>query len=116
MKISQPEHGGNGVRPVMVNQSLPLQPLMALGTALIYGSKLPDLSRVQTNCCIKSSVGADLRFRQMNLFDCASLQSFSARAGANRKFVMIGTVTAVMGLVSAAIFLAHAFEGYRYRA
>ena len=104
------------MRHVMVNQSLPLQPLMAPGTALIYGSKLPDLSRFHTNCCIKSSVGADLRFRQMNLFDCASLQSFSPRAGANRKFVMIGTVTAVMGLVSAAIFLAHAFEGYRYRA
>lgn len=116
MKISQPEHGGNGVRPVMVNQSLPLQPLMAPPTALIYRAKLPDLSRFQTNCCIKSSVGADLQFRQMNLFDCASLQSFSPRAGANRKFVMIGTVTAVMGLVSAAIFLAHAFEGYRSRA
>jgi hypothetical protein len=29
---------------------------------------------------------------------------------------MIGTVTAVMGLLSAGIFLAHAFEGYRYRA
>jgi hypothetical protein len=29
---------------------------------------------------------------------------------------MIETLTAVMGLVSAAIFLAHAFEGYRYRA
>jgi len=29
---------------------------------------------------------------------------------------MIETVTAVMGLVSVGIFLAHAFEGYRYRA
>lgn len=29
---------------------------------------------------------------------------------------MIETVTAVMGLLSAAIFLAHAVEGYRYRA
>jgi hypothetical protein len=29
---------------------------------------------------------------------------------------MIETVTAVMGLVSAGIFLAHALEGYRYRA
>jgi hypothetical protein len=36
--------------------------------------------------------------------------------GAQRKFAMIGTVTAVMGLVSAAIFLAHAYEGYRTRA
>jgi hypothetical protein len=29
---------------------------------------------------------------------------------------MIETVTALMGLVSAGIFIAHAFEGYRYRA
>jgi hypothetical protein len=29
---------------------------------------------------------------------------------------MIETVTAVMGLVSAAIFLAHAYEGFRTRA
>jgi len=29
---------------------------------------------------------------------------------------MIETLTAVMGLVSAGIFLAHAFEGYHYRA
>ena len=29
---------------------------------------------------------------------------------------MIETVTAVMGLVSMGIFLAHAFEGYRSRA
>jgi len=29
---------------------------------------------------------------------------------------MIETVTAVMGLVSAGIFIAHAFEGFRYRA
>jgi hypothetical protein len=29
---------------------------------------------------------------------------------------MIETVTALMGLVSAGIFIAHAFEGYRSRA
>jgi hypothetical protein len=37
-------------------------------------------------------------------------------AGAQRICAMIETVTAVMGLVSAGIFLAHAFEGYRSRA
>ena len=57
----------------------------------------------------------DLRFRQLNLFDCAAPQSFGA-AGAQRKLAMIETVTAVMGLVSAGIFLAHAFEGFRSRA
>jgi hypothetical protein len=30
--------------------------------------------------------------------------------------MMIETVSALMGLVSVAIFLAHAFEGYRTRA
>jgi hypothetical protein len=113
VKISQPEHGGNGVSAVVVNQWLPFA---APSSPLIYGPRLPALSRFQTTCCIKSSVGADLQFRQMNLFDCASLQSFCARAGAHRKFAMIETVTAVMGLVSAGIFLAHAFEGYRSRA
>jgi hypothetical protein len=38
------------------------------------------------------------------------------RVGADWKFAMIETVSALMGLVSAAIFLAHAFEGYRTRA
>jgi hypothetical protein len=37
-------------------------------------------------------------------------------AGAQGIFAMIETVTAVMGLVSVVIFLAHAFEGYRSRA
>jgi hypothetical protein len=38
------------------------------------------------------------------------------RAGAQKDFAMIETVTAVMGLVSAGIFIAHAFEGFRSRA
>jgi hypothetical protein len=37
-------------------------------------------------------------------------------AGAQRTFAMIETITAVLGLVSAGIFLAHAFEGFRSRA
>jgi hypothetical protein len=41
---------------------------------------------------------------------------FVFRVGRKGTFAMIETVTAVMGLVSAAIFLAHAVEGYRYRA
>jgi hypothetical protein len=52
----------------------------------------------------------------MNLFDCATLQSFSPSQGRKGRLAMIGTVTAVMGLVSAGIFLAHAFEGFRSRA
>jgi hypothetical protein len=41
--------------------------------------------------------------------------SFCPGRGA-RIFAMIETVTALLGLVSAGIFLAHAFEGYRSRA
>jgi len=36
--------------------------------------------------------------------------------GAKRTFAMFETMTAMMGLVGAAIFLAHAFEGIRSRA
>jgi hypothetical protein len=38
------------------------------------------------------------------------------RAGPQWTVAMIETITAVMGLVSAGIFLAHAFEGFRSRA
>ncbi len=38
------------------------------------------------------------------------------RLGAQGKFAMFETMTAMMGLVGAGIFLAHAFEGIRSRA
>jgi len=50
-----------------------------------------------------------------NPFDCAAWQSFCAD-GAQRIRAMIETVSAVLGLVSAGIFLAHALEGFRSRA
>jgi hypothetical protein len=109
MKIPQLEHGGNGVRASVVNQTLPCTPvdLRALH---------PALSRFQTTCCSKSSLGPDLRLHQLNLFDCATARSFCGWQGRKGTFAMIETVTAVLGLVSAGIFLAHAFEGYRSRA
>jgi len=51
-----------------------------------------------------------------NPFDCATPGSFCPRHGAERKFAMIETVTAFLGLMSAGIFLAHAFDGFRSRA
>jgi hypothetical protein len=51
----------------------------------------------------------------LNLFDCAGPQS-SCRTRWEGSLKMIETVTAVLGLVSAGIFLAHAFDGYRSRA
>jgi hypothetical protein len=50
-----------------------------------------------------------------NSFDCAMRQSFCP-AGAQRTFAMIETITAFLGLISAGIFLAHAFDGFRSRA
>ncbi|MCP3389828.1 hypothetical protein NLM27_13700 [Bradyrhizobium sp. CCGB12] len=41
---------------------------------------------------------------------------FLGRKGGIWNLTMIETVSALMGLVSAGIFLAHAFEGYRTRA
>jgi hypothetical protein len=75
----------------------------------------PSPVPVLDNCCSKSSLGRDVGFRPLNLFDCATVRSFGA-CGAQKDFAMIETVTAVMGLVSAGIFLAHAFEGFRSRA
>ena len=40
----------------------------------------------------------------------------SVSAGRAMEFAMIETVTAFLGLISAAIFLAHAFDGFRSRA
>ena len=51
-----------------------------------------------------------------NLFDCARPQSFCRTRGGKEVIAMIETVTAVLGLVSAGIFIAHAFDGYRSRA
>jgi hypothetical protein len=44
------------------------------------------------------------------------LQGVLFSRGAKGRFAMIEAVTAVMGLMGAGIFLAHAFEGVRSRA
>jgi hypothetical protein len=49
-----------------------------------------------------------------NPFDCAASRTVLYRQG-NWTTAMIETVTAIFGLLSASIFLAHAFEGYRSR-
>jgi hypothetical protein len=86
MKISQPEHGGNGVSARVVNQWLPLGglglPYMPVDLRACGGHFTPALCRFQTTCCSKSSLAADLLHPQMNLFDCATAQSFGACRGA----------------------------------
>jgi hypothetical protein len=50
-----------------------------------------------------------------SLFDSARSAPFSVAQGRKGTLAMFETMTAVMGLVGAAIFLAHAFEGIRSR-
>jgi len=123
VKISQLEHGGNGVSASVVNQWLPQISLGPTGLRGVIAASpandvrfSPRLSRFQTICCSKSSLGPDIRVRPLNLFDCAARWPFGGLQGRKGNFAMIETVTAVMGLVSAVIFLAHALEGYRSRA
>jgi hypothetical protein len=55
-------------------------------------------------------------FAPVNLFDCAGLHVVWFSRGAKGRFAMFEAVTAMMGLLGAGIFLAHAFEGVRSRA
>ena len=104
----------------VVNEWLPCASVDLRGPALRFTVYAPFVAailyRIQTICCSKSSLAAHLECGQLNLFDCATARSFGGLAGAQRICAMIETVTAVMGLVSVGIFLAHAFEGYRSRA
>ena len=85
VKISQPEHGGNGVRSRVVNEwllcaSVDLRALRFEFT--VYAPFVASvLCRLQTICCTKSSLTTDLRFLPVNLFDCATVESFCGLQG-----------------------------------
>src|SRR6516164_8451665 len=57
-------------------------------------------------CCAKSSVDRDCMLVPGNLFDCARWPSFSVAQWRKGTLAMFETMTAVMGLVGFAIFLA----------
>jgi hypothetical protein len=101
MNISQRERGGNGESIEVVNQWLL--------------RRAADLCRRGTN--LLHQIISRLRFSifQRNSFDCAASQSFCPSRGA-LDIAMIETVTAFMGLISASVFLAHAYDGFRSRA
>jgi len=109
MKIPQPDRGGNGVRASVVNQTLP-------GTPVDLRGHSPCPVPLSSNLLQQIITRSGSSLQPLNLFDCATARSFCGLQGRKGSFAMIETVTAVMGLVSAAIFLAHAFEGYRSRA
>ena len=106
MNIPQPEGGGNGESADVVNDWLLWRAVdlrsgaRALGAALLR----QIISRVRSS------------FPAGNSFDCAAGHVVLFALGAQRIFAMIETVTAFLGLFSAGIFIAHAFEGFRSRA
>lgn len=81
VKISQPEHGGNGERrcivsdpPRMVNKWLPRVPVELRDFA-------PSIHAVCVNLLQQIITVSRLRFRPLNLFDCARLSSFCGLRG-----------------------------------
>jgi hypothetical protein len=117
MKISHPDHGGNGVSLGVVNQWLPGRP----ADARVEENKAPPAIRRRfasklTNLLYQSISQLRISIRARNPFDCARPHVVLSGPGAQGIFAMIETVTAFLGLVSAGIFLAHAFEGFRSRA
>jgi len=83
VKISQPEHGGNGVSPRVVNQWFQRRP-----AKLWPPDRRSPANRGRRSVPLSDNVlqqiitRPDLRSRQMNLFDCARRQSFGACRGA----------------------------------
>jgi hypothetical protein len=111
VKISQPERGGNGERVPVVNQwlrafpvDLPAKAAVSLVPFDTPVAENPRSSRiVRTRPEIFLTVQACRRFLHV-------------RSGRKGLIAMFETMTAMMGLVGAGIFLAHAFEGIRSRA
>jgi hypothetical protein len=52
------------------------------------------------------------RTRDQNPFDCATRFFFAPAAVVSGMNTMLETITAVFGIMSAGIFLAHALDGY----
>jgi len=106
MNIPQREGGGNGESADVVNDWL-------LWRAV-------ELRRGRHLSCrqLLRQIISRMRFLipTGNSFDCAAGHVVLFATGAQRIFAMIETVTAFLGLFSAGIFIAHAFEGFRSRA
>lgn len=50
-----------------------------------------------------------------NPFDCVGARTIRSKPLGFRIIVMLEAVTALFGVISAGIFLAHAVDGYRWR-
>lgn len=63
-------------------------------------------------CCIESSITGPNVCSDADSFDCATAMPSLGPRGV-WKMTMIETVTGIFGLLSASIFVAHAYEAYR---
>jgi hypothetical protein len=78
MKISQPERGGNGVRAAVVNQTFPFV------YPSIYGKSCwfrPCPVPLSDNLLQQIITRRGLSPKPLNLFDCATAQSFCGCQG-----------------------------------
>jgi hypothetical protein len=84
----------------------------------IHCNSQSDLSNtiagIDNTCCAESSVDRHCVLLPGNLLTVQGRRRFLSRSSV-KDLAMFETMTAVMGLVGAAIFLAHAFEGIRSR-
>jgi hypothetical protein len=111
VKISQPERGGNGERLCVVNQWLHAFPVDLRAKTAV------SLAPFETPVAENPRSSGIVRTRpEMFLTVQARHRLLHVRSGRKGLIAMFETMTAMMGLVGAVIFLAHAFEGIRSRA
>jgi hypothetical protein len=91
--------------------------MVAAAGALPYGNvrRFHPVSPARRNCCAKASLRPDLQRRHGILLTVRGAMALCSCRDV-KDFAMIETVTAFLGLFSAGIFIAHAFEGFRSRA
>jgi hypothetical protein len=122
MNIPQPDRGENGESAGVVNQWLRLGPVDLREFARTGHVPICNAFAWAKLACpakLLHQILNRIRFSmsRRNSFDCATRQSLGRSGLATQgKTAMIETVTALLGLISAGIFLAHAFEGFRARA
>jgi hypothetical protein len=111
VKISQPERGGNGERLVVVNQWLFAVPvdLRAKTAVSLAPFETPVAENPRSSRIVRVGPGMFLTVQARHRF-------LHVRSGRKGLTAMFETMTAMMGLLGAGIFLAHAFEGIRSRA
>ena len=88
MKIAQPERGGNGVRAAVVNQTFPWAfcPVRRI-TEPVWADRPQIAARFSRalsrsdNLLLQIITWRGLSFRPLNLFDCATAQSFCGLQG-----------------------------------